>query len=154
MPAPLRKTYPALDLEKAQERVRVALRRALAECGGPTEFTRRLNADLERRGQKTVTRQAVMWWLSEGTFVDERLWPSIELITDMAVTRRHLAPDRYPTEPLELTGADLNPLIDAIRWIEDKVPPGHGNYGNAVATTQHLHRMRERILLARRDGHG
>jgi hypothetical protein len=96
MPQALRKTYPALDLEKAQEQVRIALRRAMAECGGIMEFTRRLNADLERRGQKTVKYQAVQWWLSEGTFVDERLWPSIELITDLAVTRRHLAPDRYP----------------------------------------------------------
>lgn len=95
-----------------------------------------------------------MWWLSEGTFVDERLWPSIELITEMSVTRRHLAPDRYPEEPPELSRRDLNPLIDAIRWIEDKVPPGHGNYDNAVATTRHLNQMRARILLAETGANG
>jgi hypothetical protein len=97
VPQPLRKIYPALDLEKAQEQVRVALRRAVEICdGSPQEFVRRLNVELERRQSKPVSRQAVLWWLSEGTLLDERFWRPIEVVTDYSVTRRHLRLDRYP----------------------------------------------------------
>lgn len=95
MPAPLKKTYPALDLAKAQEQVRVALRRAFKACGNQRQFTIRLNAELERRGVKPITQQSVSWWVSEGTFVDKRYWRGIEVVTDYATTRRHLRPDIY-----------------------------------------------------------
>jgi hypothetical protein len=95
MPAPLRKTYPALDLEKAQEQVRKALRRAFKECGNQSAFVRKLNVELQRRGEKPVTQQTVSWWVSEGTFVDRRFWRSIETVTDYATTRRQLRPDQY-----------------------------------------------------------
>lgn len=89
------KIYPGVNLDEAKEQVRKALRRAFAECGGQSKFTRLLNERLEREGQKTVTQQAVSWWASEGTFVDQRYWPHIEAISDLATTRRHLRPDLY-----------------------------------------------------------
>lgn len=95
MPQPLRKTYPALDLEKAQEQVRKALRAAIAECGSQSEFHRRINAELEKRGRKTISRQTMLWWLSEGTFVDEAYWEPIEHACDFRTTRRQLRPDKY-----------------------------------------------------------
>jgi hypothetical protein len=95
VPQPLRKIYPALDLPKAQDQVRVALRRAVSECGGVKEFARKLNVELARLGRKTVRYQTVQWWLSEGTFVHEDFWQPIEVVTDYSVTRRDLRPDRY-----------------------------------------------------------
>lgn len=89
------KIYPGVNLEQAQEQVRTALRRAFAECQGQAEFARRLSERLEAAGQKGVTKQAVSWWLSEGSFIDKRYFDHIEQLTDMAVTRRHLRPDLY-----------------------------------------------------------
>lgn len=74
------------------------MRRAFKECGNQKEFVRRLNAELERRGQKRVTQQSVSWWASEGTFVDKKYWRAFEVVTDCAVTRRHLRPDMYRDE--------------------------------------------------------
>lgn len=95
-----KKIYPGVNMDQAKDQVRQALRRAFAECarggrGGQAEFTRRLNERLEREGKKRVTQQAVSWWASEGTFIDEIYWPHIEAITDLATTRRHLRPDIY-----------------------------------------------------------
>lgn len=154
VPQPLRKLYPGLDLQKAQEQVRIALRRAARACGGQKEFVRRLNEKVAKLGQKTITPQAFSWWLSEGTFVDERFWEAIELITDYAVTRRHLRPDMYQDETPELLPSDLNPLLDACRWIEEQVPPGNPSYLNALATTKHLHEMRHRIMRVQRRADG
>lgn len=99
MPAPLRKTYPALDLKAAQAQVRVALRRAFKECGNQSKFVKALNAELVRRKERPVTQQNVSWWVSEGTFVDKRYWRAIEVASDYATTRRHLRPDIYRDEP-------------------------------------------------------
>lgn len=95
MPLANKKVFPGVNLDEAQEQVRNALRRAFAHCGGQRKFVDALNARLERAGQKTVTKQAVSWWLSEGSFIDERYWPHVEEITDLATTRRHLRPDLY-----------------------------------------------------------
>lgn len=78
--------------------MRVALRRAFRVCGSQKHFIERFNAELVRRGRKPVTKQAVSWWASEGTFVDERYWRAFEVVTDYAVTRRHLRPDMYRDE--------------------------------------------------------
>lgn len=95
MPTTLRKLYPGVDLERVQAQVSAAMRRAFQECGTVVGFTARLNARLQAHGQPTITRQAVSWWASEGTLIDPAFWPHIEAITDLAVTRRHLRPDRY-----------------------------------------------------------
>jgi hypothetical protein len=103
MPQPLRKTYPALDLDRAQEQVRKALKRAVEATGedgkrlssSVTDFVGRLNLKLVERGHRPISRQAVMWWMSEGTFVDRIYWEPIEQISDMATTRRQLRPDVY-----------------------------------------------------------
>ena len=95
MPAPLRKIYRSLDLDRAQEQARAALRMAFAACGSQPAFVEALNASLRAAGRTPISRQAVSWWLSEGTFVDPAFWPHIEAITDLAVTRRHLAPQKY-----------------------------------------------------------
>lgn len=78
--------------------MRVALRRAFAECGNQSKFVKKLNLELQRRGEKPVTQQTVSWWVSEGTFVDKRFWRSIETVSDYATTRRHLRPDLYLNE--------------------------------------------------------
>jgi hypothetical protein len=98
MPQPLRKVHPALDLEKAQAQVSRALRRAFSQCPSTTEFWRRLNAKLRANGHKEISRQAMIWWESEGTFVDRIYWQPIEEISDYATTRRHLRPDLYPED--------------------------------------------------------
>lgn len=95
MPQPLRKTHPALDLPKAQNQVREALRRACKEGGGQSEFHRKLTDELTKRGKKPISRQGFLWWISEGTFVDEYYWEALEAASDMLVTRRHLRPDLY-----------------------------------------------------------
>lgn len=95
MPQPLRKRFPALDLEKAQEQVRQALQAAVKEAGGQRAFVRRLNAELAKRGAKTRSLTAIQWWLSEGTFVDEVYWEPIEHACDFVTTRRQLRPDLY-----------------------------------------------------------
>lgn len=95
MPAPLRKQFPNLDLERAQAQVCRAIQRAIQMRGGQVKFTRDLNALLVAARERPITRQAVMWWASEGTFLDRWMWPHFELLTDMAVTRRHLRPDKY-----------------------------------------------------------
>lgn len=89
------KIFPGVNMDEAREQVRTALRRAFAACGGQTEFWRKLNDALLGEGQKGLTKQAVSWWLSEGSFVDQRYWPHFERMTDMATTRRHLRPDLY-----------------------------------------------------------
>lgn len=95
MPQPLRKMYPGLDLDRAQEQVRVAMKRAIDSVGKLGEFTEQLNARLLTSGHEPVTTRAVYWWSTEGTLIDKRYWPHIEAITDMATTRRHLRPDIY-----------------------------------------------------------
>lgn len=95
MPAPLRKMYPGIDLQQAQAQVREALQRCFRICGSVFAFTRALNARLAAEGRPPITRQAVSWWASEGTLVDPVFWPHIEAVTDFAVTRRDLRPDRY-----------------------------------------------------------
>lgn len=95
VPAPLRKIHAALDLEAAQAQVCAALKRAIAQCPTETEFVRRLNEELVKRGHKPISRPAVRWWASEGTFVDEIYWRPIEVVSDYATTRRHLRPDLY-----------------------------------------------------------
>ena len=96
MPAPLTTKYPALDLPAAQQQVREALRRAVDACNrSPTQFTRRLNDELQRAGHRPISKQAVLWWMSEGTFVDRIYWEPIEKISDYAATRRQLRPDIY-----------------------------------------------------------
>ena len=103
MPQPLRKTYPSLNLEAAQEQVRQALKRATLATGedgrrlssSVADFVGRLNLKLVERGHKPISRQAVLWWMSEGTFVDRIYWEPIEQISDLATTRRHLRPDIY-----------------------------------------------------------
>jgi hypothetical protein len=95
VPQPLRKIHPALDLEKAQAQVCVAIKKAIRIAGGLKDFTDKLNAWLTERGYRPITKSAVHWWSTEGTFVDRVYWPFFEEITDMAVTRRHLRPDIY-----------------------------------------------------------
>lgn len=103
MPQPLRKIYPALDLQAAQDQVRRALKRATLATGpdgqrlfkSTADFVAKLNLRLVERGHKPISRQAVLWWMSEGTFVDRIYWEPIEAITDLTVTRRHLRPDIY-----------------------------------------------------------
>lgn len=95
MPVPLRKVHEGLNLEEAQEQARQAIRRCVALCEGRQAFTDKLNELLRANGQKPITRQAVQWWESEGTFVHEQFWPHIEQITGLRVTRVHLRPDVY-----------------------------------------------------------
>lgn len=95
VPEPLRKKFPGLDLEKAQQQVRDALAAAVKEAGGQRPFTRKMNAELEKRGRQPRSLTAVQWWLSEGTFVDEVYWEAIEHACDFITTRRHLRPDLY-----------------------------------------------------------
>jgi hypothetical protein len=95
MPASLRQTFAHLDLEAAQEQVRIAMRKAIDHLGGATAFTRELNERLTKAGHEPITRTAVRWWMNEGTFVDYAYLFHIEAMTDMLVTRRHLRPDVY-----------------------------------------------------------
>lgn len=90
-----KRVFPGVNMDQARDQVRDALRRAFSHCGGQAKFARALNERLEREGQKTVTPQAVSWWVSEGTFIDQRYWRHIEELTDLATTRRHLRPDVY-----------------------------------------------------------
>jgi hypothetical protein len=89
------KIFPGVNLDQAQEQVRIALRRAFTACGSQAEFARRLRTRMESAGERPVTVQAIAWWVSEGQFIDERYWSHVEILTDMAVTRRHLRPDIY-----------------------------------------------------------
>lgn len=89
------RSFPAAQEDAARDQVRTALRRAFAHLGNQATFTRRLNERLAADGQKTITYQAISWWMSEGSFIDQRFWPYFEALTDMATTRRHLRPDLY-----------------------------------------------------------
>lgn len=90
-----KKIFPGVNLDEAKDQVRAALRRAFVVCGGQAAFTRKLNERLEAEGQKTVSQQAVSWWVTEGCFIDQRYWKHVEELSDMATTRRHLRPDLY-----------------------------------------------------------
>lgn len=87
--------YPGLNIERAQDQARMAIHRAIEIVGNRSLFTDKLNELLVGAGQKTVTRQAIQWWESEGTFLHEQHWKHVESLTDYRVTRVHLRPDIY-----------------------------------------------------------
>lgn len=101
MPAALRKIHPGLDLDKAQEHVRCALRLAYHLVGSQKAFRDKLNAWLREHGYREIGAASISYWLAVGQLLDQRYWVPIEEMTDMAVTRRHLRPDKYGFVPIE-----------------------------------------------------